>query len=297
MKIAITGASGFLGRHLARSLLRDSHEVHGLSRTEKELDPAVRWSDWDGMAGQPPLDAFEDADAVVHLAGEPISQKWTREAKQRIRDTRIQSTRNLVSALSKMSRRPPVLVCGSAIGFYGAHGDEILDETAPMGSGFLADLCREWEAQADPAESLGIRVVKLRTGVVLGKDGGVLQKMLPAFKSGVGGRLGSGKQWMSWVHVNDLVGIIRHAIEKPVNGAVNGTAPNPVTNAEFTRQLASALHRPAGFPVPEIALKALFGDMAEILVTGQRVLPGVAEATGYQFAFPQLGPALRDVLA
>ena len=190
-----------------------------------------------------------------------------------------------------------MLVCGSAIGIYGSRGDEILTESSAPGNDYLAEVCQEWEKQAAKAESLGIRVARIRTGIVLGKGGGALEKMLPPFKAFVGGKIGSGKQWMSWIHLDDLVGIICHALVNPMNGAFNGTAPNPVTNAEFTSELAGALGRPALFPVPAFALKAMFGEMSEMLLGGQRVLPKATEAAGYRFQYPELGPALRNILA
>src|SRR5207302_8860874 len=184
---------------------------------------------------------------------------------------RVVSTQRLVHALSAQSHRPSVLVCGSAIGIYGSRGDEILTETSAFGNDYLAEVCQEWEKQAATAESLGIRVARIRTGVVLGKGGGALQKMLPPFKAFVGGKIGSGKQWMSWIHLDDLVGVIRYAMEHPLSGVVNGTAPNPATNSQFTGELAAALHRPALFPVPTFALKVMFGEMSEVLLSSQRV--------------------------
>jgi uncharacterized protein len=285
MNVTVTGASGFIGRRLVTALTQQGHTVRALRRAE-----------WDMLAGEPSPDALESADAVVHLAGEPVAQRWTADAKRKIASSRLQGTRNLVTALSTLSRRPAVLICASAIGIYGDRGDEVLTESSPAGTGFLADLCRDWEKQASLAEALGIRVVRLRTGIVLGVDGGALQKMLPPFKAFVGGRLGSGRQWMSWIHVDDLVGLIIHAIQKTVSGAVNGTAPNPVINTAFTRELAAALHRPALFPAPAFALKLMLGEMSEILLGSQRVLPKAAESTGFHFAFPELAPALRSIL-
>jgi uncharacterized protein len=285
MNVTVTGASGFIGGRLVAALTGQGHTVRALRR-----------ADWDTLAGEPPPDSLENAAAVVHLAGEPVAQRWTPEAKRKIADSRLQGTRNLVTALSTLSRRPAVLVCASAIGIYGDRGDEVVTEMSPAGTGFLANLCRDWEQQASLAEALGIRVVKLRTGIVLGADGGALAKMLPPFKAFVGGRLGSGRQWMSWIHVDDLVALILHAIRNTVSGAVNGTAPNPVTNAAFTRELAAALHRPALFPAPAFALKLMLGEMSEILLGSQRVLPKAADSTGFRFAFPELTPALRNIL-
>jgi len=299
MNITITGATGFIGRRLIERLSSEPHQFHVLSRGTniKFGDTAVWISKWDPMVEDPPPESLANADAIVHLAGEPVAQKWTPEAKSKIRESRVRSTERLVRALSAQPRRPAVLVCGSAIGIYGSRGDEILTESSAPGNDYLAEVCREWEKQAAKAESLGIRVARVRTGIVLGKGGGALAKMLPPFKMFVGGRIGSGKQWMSWIHLDDLVGIICHALVNPMNGAFNGTAPKPVTNAEFTSELAGALGRPALFPVPAFALKAMFGEMAEMLLGGQRVLPKATEATGYRFQYPELGPALRNILA
>jgi hypothetical protein len=190
-----------------------------------------------------------------------------------------------------------VLVCGSAIGYYGSRGDEILTESSAPGKGFMADVCVAWEKEADPAESLGIRLVKLRTGVALGANGGALAKMVPPFKAGMGGKLGHGDQWMSWVHLDDLVGLIQHVLDNPVRGAVNGTSPNPVTNADFTKALSHSLSRPALVPMPAFTLKFMFGEMSEVMLASQRVLPKAAEAAGYTFRYPDLEPALANILA
>jgi uncharacterized protein (TIGR01777 family) len=249
------------------------------------------------MTEAPPPESIANADAIVHLAGEPVAQRWTPEVKNKIRESRVGGTRRLVEALAKQKHRPAALVSSSAAGFYGSRGDEILTESSAPGSDFLAEVCQQWENHAAAAESLGIRVARIRTGIVLGKGGGALEQMLPPFKAFVGGRLGSGKQWMSWIHLDDLVGIICHALDNPVSGAVNGTAPNPVTNTDFTSELARALHRPAIFPVPEFAIKTIFGEMAGIVLASQRILPKAAEGAGYQFRYPQLGPALRAVVS
>jgi len=280
MNIAITGASGFIGRRLTDRLSAVGHTVRAISVRE-----------------EPPPEKLAGTGAVIHLAGEPVSQRWTPEVKRRIRDSRVQGTLNLIRPLSTVSERPSVLVSASAIGIYGDRGSEVLTETSSPGNGFLAEVCREWEAQADLAKPLGMRVVKIRIGIVLGKSGGALAKMLPAFRYFAGGRLGSGTQWMSWVHLDDLVELMRYAVEHPLRGVVNGTAPNPVTNREFTAELASALSRPAIVPVPKFALKLAFGEMGEILTQSQRVLPRAALASGFHFSYPDLGPALRNLLA
>jgi uncharacterized protein (TIGR01777 family) len=284
MNITVTGATGFIGRYLVQSLARDGHSVRALSRAA-----------WNIFAGEPPAESLTGTDAVVHLAGVPVAQRWTRSAKKEIRASRVQGTHHLVTALSTLSQRPEVLICASAIGIYGDRGDEVLTEDSPVATGFLADVCRAWEHEADLAESLGVRVVKLRIGIALGRKGGALEKMLPPFRAFVGGKLGPGSQWMSWIHIADIVGLIRHAIDRPLSGVVNGTAPNPVRNHEFTRELGAALHRPAIFPVPAMVLKIGLGEMADVLLASQRVVPKAAESSGYRFAFPELGVALRDL--
>jgi uncharacterized protein (TIGR01777 family) len=298
MNIAITGASGFIGRRLMKALAAGDHKLRVLSRhAGTNLPPGVQLFVWDAMKSQPPEESLQGVDAVIHLAGEPIAQRWNDEVKQKIRDSRVTGTRNLVQALSTSSARPAVLICGSAIGYYGSRGDEVLTESSAPGSGYMADVCVAWEKEADLAESLGIRLVKLRTGVVLGANGGALAKMLSPFKAGMGGKLGHGDQWMSWVHLDDLVGIIQHALENPVRGPVNGTSPNPVTNADFTKALSHAISRPAVMPLPAFTLKFMFGEMAEVMLASQRVLPRAAEEAGYQFRYPAVEPALANILA
>ena len=298
MTIAITGASGFIGRRLMKALAGGDHKLRVLSRhAGTNLPPGVQLFVWDATKGQPVEASLEGVDAVIHLAGEPIAQRWNDEVKQKIRESRITGTRRLVQALSTASRRPGVLICGSAIGYYGSRGDEVLTESSASGSGFMADVCVAWEQEADLAESLGIRVVKLRTGVVLGANGGALAKMLPPFKAGMGGKLGHGDQWMSWIHIDDLVGIVQHALENPLHGPINGTAPAPVTNADFTKALGHALSRPAVVPMPAFTLKFMFGEMADVMLASQRVLPKAAEAAAYAFRYPALEPALAHILA
>ena len=297
MNITISGASGLIGRRLLKNLAREGHSLHVLSRHGgTNLPPGVKLSVWDPVKGEPPADALREAEAVVHLAGEPVAQRWTAHSKQRIRESRVEGTRNLVKALSRLSRRPAALICASAVGYYGSRGDEILTESSAPGSGYLPEVCAAWEKEAREAELLGVRVVQVRIGVVLDARGGALQRMLPPFRMGLGGRLADGRQWMSWIHLEDLAGLFRFALDSPVRGAINGTAPSPVVNADFTRALASALRRPAIFPMPKMALRALFGEMSEVLLASQRVLPKQAEAAGFQFRFPQLAPALADLL-
>ncbi|MGC9969175.1 MAG: TIGR01777 family oxidoreductase [Bryobacteraceae bacterium] len=276
MNIAVTGASGFVGRALAARLVAAGHSVYPVKlRVSTTVPPS---------------------DAVVHLAGEPVAQRWTAEAKRRILRSRAEGTRRLVESLGRLSPRPATLISASAIGVYGARGDKFLAEDSAPGSGFLADVCVVWERNAGVANALGIRVVILRIGVVLGHRG-ALARMLPVFKLGAGGRLGSGRQWMSWIHIDDLTALIEFALgARRLRGPVNATAPNPVTNAEFTRTLASTLHRPAFAAVPEFALKLMFGEMASVLLDSQRVLPKAALAAGFQFRYPDLGAALGDLV-
>ena len=278
MTISISGASGFIGRHLMKSLAQAGHSLRALSRHA------------------PPAESLREADAIIHLAGEPVAQRWTAAAKQRILDSRVVGTRNLVEALGRLTRRPETLICASAIGYYGSRGDEVLTESSAPGSGFLPEVCVAWEREAQAAEAFGIRVVRVRTGVVLDANGGALVRMLPPFRMGLGGRLGSGRQWMSWIHLEDLAALFQFAVESQVRGPLNAVAPNPVTNSDFTRELAHALRRPAVFPVPEFALKMLFGEMADVLLASQRVAPAAAEAAGFRFRFPQLAPALESLL-
>jgi hypothetical protein len=278
MNISISGASGFIGRHLMKSLAQAGHSLRAQSRHA------------------PPAESLREADAIIHLAGEPVAQRWTAAAKQRILDSRVVGTRNLVEALAALPRRPEALICASAIGYYGSRGDEVLTESSAPGSGFLPEVCVAWEREALAAEAFGIRVVRVRTGVVLDANGGALVRMLPPFRMGLGGRLGSGRQWMSWIHLEDLAALFQFAVESQVRGPLNAVAPNPVTNSDFTRELAHALRRPAVFPVPEFALKMLFGEMADVLLASQRVAPAAAEAAGFRFRFPQLAPALESLL-
>jgi uncharacterized protein (TIGR01777 family) len=298
LKITISGASGLIGRRLLKMLAADGHALHVLSRhAGTNLPPGVKISPWDPLKGEPPADALREADAVIHLAGEPVAQRWTPEVKQKIRGSRVAGTEHLVQAISKLPQPPKTLLCASAIGYYGSRGDEVLTEVSGPGSDYLSEVCIAWEKAAQAAEALGVRVVRVRIGVVLDARGGALAKMLPPFKMGVGGKVGNGRQWMSWIHAEDLAGIFRLALTSAaINGAVNGTAPNPVTNADFTRALAAALRRPAIFPVPPLALKLMFGEMSEVLLGSQRVAPQAAEASGYQFQFPHVGAALADVV-
>jgi uncharacterized protein (TIGR01777 family) len=299
MKVLITGATGLIGRSLCTLLNSEGHKIVVLSRSpEKTRDlGADEAHKWEPQAGPPPPQALNGVDVVINLAGAPIADaRWTDARKKLIRDSRVVSTRNLVAGLRSSDSRPSALISGSAVGFYGNRGDEPLEETESMGRGFMSEICRDWENEAAAASELGIRVVQVRTGVVLSKDGGALKKMLPPFKLGVGGPLGSGRQWFPWIHISDIVGVFRHAVITPsLKGPVNGVAPEAVTNAEFTRQLGHTLHRPAFLPVPEIALRALMGEMADVLFHSQRVVPKAVLEAGYEFRYPLLANALAGL--
>ena len=297
MNVTISGASGFIGRRLLKVLGGAGHSLHVLSRhAGTNLPNGVRLSVWDPMNGTPPRESVDNADVVIHLTGEPVAHRWNAEIKRRIRDSRVAGTRHLVEALAALPRRPAALISASGVGYYGSRGDETLEESSPAGKDFLAEVCVAWEREAQAAETLGMRVAVIRIGMVLDSRGGALQRMLPAFRLGVGGRLGSGRQWVSWIHLNDLVDLFRYVVETPVQGPLNGVAPEPVRNIEFTRQLAMALKRLAIFPVPEFGLRLLFGELAQVLLASQRAMPRAAEAAGFRFRFPQLGPALADLL-
>jgi uncharacterized protein (TIGR01777 family) len=297
VKITISGASGLIGRRLLKSLAAEGHSLQVLSRhAGTNLPGGVKLSSWDPARAEPPADSLRDADAVIHLAGEPVAQRWNDDVKRKIRESRVVSTTNLVQALAKLDTRPKTLICASAIGYYGSRGDETLTESSAPGSDYLAEVCKDWEKAAQDAEPLGVRVVRMRTGLVLDTRAGALPRMLPPFKMGIGGKLGTGRQWNSWIHIEDLAGIFHLALTNPIQGPVNGVSPNPVTNADFTRALAVAVKRPAIFPVPAMALRLVFGEMADVLLASQRVLPKAAEAAGYRFRFSNVGAALADLL-
>jgi len=294
MKIAVTGSTGLIGSALCRRLAADHTVI-----------PVVRGAagdgqiSWDPMAGRLDPADFEGVDAVVHLAGAGLADKrWTASRKQALVDSRVQGTGLLARTLAALDRRPEVLLSASAVGYYGNRGDEELTEASSPGDGFLAELCQRWEQATAPAEEAGIRVLHLRTGIVLSKEGGALAKQLPLFRFGLGGRLGSGRQFMSWVTLEDEVDAIRFALDTPtLRGAANLTAPRPVTNAELTATLGRVLHRPAVLPVPALALRLVLGpELAdEAILAGQRVLPRALLDAGYQFAQPELEGALRSL--
>src|SRR5467141_314846 len=302
MKILIAGSSGLVGTALGSVLARAGHTVCRLVRPQSAAGEgategfAVAWNPGTGELGG----AGVGADAVVNLAGASIADgRWSKQRKELLRASRIDTTRALVEALAKMNARPSVLVSASAIGIYGDRGDELLTEESGAGTDFLAGLAREWEAEALKAEALGIRVVLARFGIILAREGGALPKMMLPFKIGVGGKLGSGQQWMSWVTLEDVVGILRFAIENaPVRGAINIVSPQPLQNAEFTYVLAKAMHRPALFPAPAFALRLALGEMADaLLLSSQRVLPQALEKLGYRFLRAELTSALAAVVA
>jgi len=296
MHIAVSGSSGLVGSALLPFLTTGGHRVTRLVRRAAAGDEVA----WDIAQGVKDLSRLEGVDAVVHLAGENIGAgRWTAVRKEEIRRSRVEGTRRLCESLARLTRRPKVLVTASAIGFYGNRGDEILKEDSGPGSDFLAQVCREWEAATDPASRGGIRVVHLRFGMILSPSGGALKKMLLPFKMGAGGRIGRGTQYVSWIGIDDVAGVIHHAIvTESLRGPVNGVAPTPVTNAEYTRTLARVLSRPAIAPMPAFAARLAFGEMADaLLLASQRVMPTRLQATGYQFRYPELERALRHLLS
>lgn len=297
MKILVTGSSGLIGSALVSFLTREGHQVTRLVRSKPASGAAEIY--WDPSAGRLDPASLVGFDAVVHLAGESVAAgRWTAERKARIRDSRVQGTLLLSKALAGLAKRPAVLACASAVGYYGNRGEEILKESSSSGSGFLAEVCRDWEDASEAAARSGIRVAKLRIGLVLSSKGGALAKMVPAFRLGAGGRMGNGKQYMSWIAIDDLVGIIVHTLRTGgLAGPANAVAPNPVTNAEFTQALGKVLRRPTLFPMPAFAVRLAFGEMAdELLLASARVEPAKLLATGYRFRFAQLEPALQHVL-
>ena len=297
MKLVVAGGTGFIGSALCARLLEQGHSIILLTRSPAPaaISSSKRWITWNPLSAGPWQEAIHSADGVINLAGEPIAGKrWTAAQKEKIRTSRIHTTRALVTAIAGAKEKPGFLLNGSAIGYYGVHGDETLTEEAAPGSDFLSRLSVHWEAEARKAEEHGVRVIRLRTGIVLGNGGGALAKMVPPFKFFMGGPLGSGKQWMSWIHLEDEIGLIQFLIENAqAQGAVNATAPNPVTMKEFCRTLGRVLHRPSWAPVPDFALRLMLGEMAEMLLTGQCVLPQKALSLGYRFKYPELTEALR----
>ena len=301
MRVTLTGATGGIGRGLAEALIARGDEVTALTRSPERaagrLPQGVTAVGWDPVAGPAPADALAGRDAVVNLAGENVAQRWTSEVKQRIRASRELGTRNLVEGLRIAEPRPAALISGSASGYYGPHGDERVGEDAPAGDDFLAAVSVAWEREALQAEGLGMRVAIVRTGIVLDADSGALATMLTPFKLGVGGPVAGGGQYMPWIHREDEIGLLLAALDNPgFSGPVNGSAPEPATNRDFSRALGRALHRPAFAPIPAAAIKVLYGDMAQIVVKGVRMVPGRAAELGYTFRHPDLDEALRSTL-
>jgi hypothetical protein len=295
MKVAVTGSSGMIGSALAESLAKDGHEVARLVRSG--ADPAQGRFAWDPEGGLLDRRAVEDATAVVHLAGESVAGRWTASKKRAILESRVAGTRLMAERIAAQERRPQVLVCASAIGFYGKHRADPVDEQDSGGDDFLADVVKQWEAACEPARVAGVRVVNTRFGIVLSRYGGALKAMLPAFRLGVAGRLGSGQQGFSWVAIDDVIAALTYAIDTPrLSGPVNVTAPNPVTNAEFTKTLARVLHRPAVLPAPAFAVRLALGEFSQEVLEGVRVMPKRLRKEGYEFRYPVLEPALRHVL-
>jgi uncharacterized protein len=300
VRILITGGTGLIGANLSNSLISDGHSVVTLSRDPRKVDQAgaEQAIKWEPEAGPPPREAFTEVDAIVHLAGEPIAgRRWTPEQKRRIRDSRVVGTRNLVEGLRSLEKPPAVLISGSAVGIYGDRGDEKLDESASPGKDFLSEVCQQWEQEAMRASEVQMRVIVVRTGVVLTNKGGALKQMSPMFRMGIGGRLGEGNQWFPWIHLEDELGLLRLAItSNSIRGPINAVAPGIVTNKEFTKQFAAALHRPAFVPAPAFALRIALGEMADVLLGSQRVVPRVALDAGYHFRFPELAGALASLI-
>jgi len=300
MRALVTGATGFVGKRLLSRLERPVVLSRDAAKAEQALEKYdVRAFAWDPQNEQPPAAAFEGIDTVFHLAGEPVAEgRWTAAKKVRLRESRVAGTRNLVAALGKLSVKPKVLVSASAVGFYGSRGDEVLTETASPQTDFLAEICSAWEHESHAAKELGIRVVNPRIGIVLGEKGGALAKMLPPFYLGLGSPLGNGRQYMPWIHIDDLVELLLFAATNDrLSGPVNATAPTPVTNREFTKALGHALHRPTFFPpVPGFMLNLMLGEFAKVLLTSQRAVPRAALDAGFQFKYSELEPALKNVL-
>jgi hypothetical protein len=305
MKIVITGATGFVGQPLVRQLSQAGHHIILLVRNPdkaQQLFPVRQWSNLTIIPYQATVSgswqaALDGADAVINLAGEPISERWTAAYRQKIVDSRQLATQKLVEAIGQASQKPQVLISASAIGYYGTSETASFTETSPAGTDFLAQVCQAWESAAKQVESFGVRLVMLRLGIVLG-NGGALAKMLPPFQLFAGGPIGSGQQWFSWIDQDDLLRLIQYALTQPdMTGTFNATAPNPVRMAEFCQTLGQVLKRPSWLPVPELALELLLGEAAKLVLEGQQVLPQATQATGFQFQYPTLQASLQHILA
>jgi uncharacterized protein (TIGR01777 family) len=301
MKVLVTGASGRIGKALCDELLARGDEVVGLTRDPEKAraaGPQIAWHAWEPTLERPAAEAFEGVDGVINLVGEKINQRWTDEAKAKIMDSRKVATHNLVGAIESLATKPKVLVSGSAVGYYGNRGDEELDESSSSGEGFDASVCVEWEKAAHEVEAAGVRLAIVRTGQVMETEGGILGELLLPFKLGLGGPLAGGGQWVPWIHLSDEVGILLWALDtESVSGVVNGSAPNPVTNKEWSKALGRALHRPAVLPIPGFAVEVKFGrEFGKVAQGGQKVLPRRTEELGYAFKYPEIDGALRNLV-
>lgn len=299
MKVVITGATGFVGKVIVKQLLAAGDEVIVLTRNVAKaaisLGSACRYYQWDDINTLPPLEALEGADGVLNLMGETISKRWDENQKKKIHQSRINGTKRLVEALEKVSNKPKVFVSTSAVGIYGNRGPEDINETSTLADDFLAKVCKDWENEANKARNHGCRVAIIRTGVVLGRHGGALEKMLPIFKLGLGGPAGSGNQYMSWIHIEDLAAMYVEALKNnAVKGVLNGTAPYPATNAEFSKVMGKVLRRPAFLPAPAFALQLALGEMSQIVLDGQKVLPVKFKEINFRFRYPTLEMALKE---
>ena len=300
MKILVTGATGFIGTRLCQVLSEAGHTLTALSRdplsAKIRLPPLQQVFPWDALAGSPPAEAFSGVDAVIHLAGVSVAGRWNEAKKKLLYDSRMLGTRHLVSGMKSLPSRPKVIISASGIGYYGDRGEENVTEESGPGSDYFAEICKAWEEEVSRAQELGIRAVSLRISTVLGPGGGAMQALLPMFKVGLGGPLGSGRQWWSWVHRDDVVSLIQYALERDVHGAVNATAPRPVRQQEFARTLGRVLRRPAFLPAPAFALRLMLGEFSSGLLGSIRAFPKRAQELGYSFRYPELEPALRDIL-
>lgn len=291
MNIVVSGGTGFIGSRLRPALEAAGHTVRVWSRSGQ--DGSLKW---DPVSGIPPEGSLDGVDAVVYLSGESVAKRWNDELKKKIRDSRVKGVGHLIDGISAAAHKPRVLVCSSATGYYGDRGEEELVETSAPGDSFLAGVCQEWERAADRAMEIGLRVVKIRTGVVLGSGGGAVDRLVSAFKSKMGGKLGSGKQWMPWIHMSDSVGIYKFAVENEVSGVLNGTAPHPARNEALTEALGQVMGEPTKMTVPEFALKMMFGEMSEVLLGSQKVLPEATLKSGYEFRYTDVKSALQDAV-
>lgn len=299
MKVVMTGATGFVGQVLVKQLLEAGHEVviltRNVARAAITLGSSCKYFQWEESTGTPPLEAFDGCEGVINLMGESIAQRWDEQHKKKIYNSRINGTRKLVEVMEQLPKKPKIFVSTSAVGIYGNRGPENLDEASTLADDFLAKVCKDWENEANKARNHGIRVVIIRTGVVIGRGGGALEKMLPIFKLGGGGPVGSGNQYLSWIHIEDLAAMYAEALKNEnVKGVLNGTAPYPATSAEFGKMLGKVLRRPAFMPAPAFAMKLAFGEMSQILLEGQKVLPVKFKEHQFRFRYPTLEMALKE---